>query len=227
MNNPSILKSSCLVFFLLTAHFQGFTQFPAGAGRMGAAGQNLSIGHFYGKVIDAKTGKGLEAVSVSLIQNKFDTVTKKRRDTLLTGMLTSKTGEFSLENLPVTGNYRLKLSAIGYKPLEQKVAFEIKFGQGDMSQALAGLDKDLSNIKMEPDAQVLESVTVSGSKALVTTGIDRKIFNVEKNISSVGGTAVDVMRNVPSLNVDIDGNVTLRNNAPQLFVDGRPTTLSL
>ena len=107
------------------------------------------------------------------------------------------------------------------------MAFEIKFGQGDMSQALAGVDKDLGNLKMEPDAQVLESVTVSGAKPLVTTGIDRKIFNVEKNINSVGGTAVDVMRNVPSLNVDIDGNVTLRNNAPQLFVDGRPTTLSL
>jgi outer membrane receptor protein involved in Fe transport len=46
-------------------------------------------------------------------------------------------------------------------------------------------------------------------------------------MTSAGGTAVDVMRNVPSLNVDIDGNVTLRNNAPQLFVDGRPTTLTL
>ncbi|MBC7625783.1 hypothetical protein [Ferruginibacter sp.] len=44
--------------------------------------------------------------------------------------------------------------------------------------------------------------------------IDRKIFNVEKNITSVGGTAVDVMKNVPSVNVDIDGNVTLRNAAP-------------
>ena len=57
--------------------------------------------------------------------------------------------------------------------------------------------------------------------------IDRKIFNVEKNITSVGGTAVDVMKNVPSVNVDIDGNVTLRNAAPQIFVDGRPTTMTL
>ena len=57
--------------------------------------------------------------------------------------------------------------------------------------------------------------------------IDRKVFNVEKNLTSVGGTAVDVMKNVPSLNVDIDGNVSLRNAAPQIFVDGRPTTLTL
>src|SRR5882672_6128336 len=57
--------------------------------------------------------------------------------------------------------------------------------------------------------------------------IDRKIFNVEKNLASVGGTAVDVMKNVPSVNVDIDGNVSLRNATPQIFVDGRPSTLTL
>ena len=101
----------------------------------------------------------------------------------------------------------------------------MKPGQGDMSQAMAGVDKDLGNIKVEADAQVLESVTVTGSKPLMQMGIDRKIFNVEKNITSAGGTGVDVMRNIPSVNVDIDGNVTLRNSAPQIFVDGRPSTL--
>ena len=89
------------------------------------------------------------------------------------------------------------------------------------------VDKDLGNIKMEEDAKVLEQVTVTGSKSLVQLGVDRKVFNVEKNITSVGGTAVDVMRSVPSVSVDIDGNVTLRNNAPQIFVDGRPSTLTL
>ena len=58
-------------------------------------------------------------------------------------------------------------------------------------------------------------------------GIDRKIFNVERNLSSIGGSAVDVMKNVPSLSVDIDGNVSLRNSPPQIFVDGRPTTMTL
>src|SRR5438270_116806 len=53
------------------------------------------------------------------------------------------------------------------------------------------------------------------------------VFNVEKNITSTGGTAVDVMRNVPSVQVDVDGNVKLRNAAPQIYVDGRPTTLTL
>ena len=57
--------------------------------------------------------------------------------------------------------------------------------------------------------------------------LDKKVFNVEKNIVSAGGTAVDVMRNVPSVNVDIDGNVSLRGQSPTIYVDGRPTTLTL
>ncbi len=80
---------------------------------------------------------------------------------------------------------------------------------------------------MDIDEKVLGNVTVTSSKPGLELAIDKKIFNVDKNITSTGGTAVDVMRNVPSFNVDIDGNVTLRNNAPQIFVDGRPTTMTL
>lgn len=58
-------------------------------------------------------------------------------------------------------------------------------------------------------------------------GVDRKIFNVDKNLISAGQTATEVMKNIPSINVDIDGNITLRGAAPQLFVDGRPTSLSI
>ncbi len=58
-------------------------------------------------------------------------------------------------------------------------------------------------------------------------GIDRKIFNVEQNIVSAGGSALDVLKNVPTVSVDIDGNVSLRNSSPQIFVDGRPTNMTL
>jgi outer membrane receptor protein involved in Fe transport len=188
----------------------------------------MNIGRFYGKIVDSKTNKGMEAVSVQLIQSKFDTVLKKRRDTVIAGMFTPKSGNFSFESLPVFANYTLTITAIGYKPVEQKVAFEMKMGQGaNMSQAMAGVDKDLGNIKVEEDAQVLQSVTVTGGKPTMQMGIDRKIFNVEKSITAAGGTGVDVMRNIPSVNVDIEGNVTLRNSAPQIFVDGRPSNLSL
>ena len=224
-----IAKINYFIFsaILLTAASTMYAQFP-GAGNRG--GQNMNMGHFYGKIVDATTNKAIDAASIQLTLNKFDSVTKKRKDVIISGMLTTKKGEFSLENLPVMAAYKLKISAIGYKNIEQKPAFDLNMQgvkNGDYSSLLSGIDKDLGNIKMETDALQLQDVTVTSQKALLTMSIDRKIFNVEKNITSVGGTAVDVMKNVPSVNVDIDGNVTLRNAAPQIFVDGRPTTMTL
>lgn len=206
-----------------------YAQIPAGVGGPGGrtGGANMNIGRFYGRIIDAATNKGLDAASVQLIQNKFDAATKKRKDTIVAGMLTDRRGEFSFEGLPVGASYKLVISAIGFKEIEQKVGFELNMAGGDMQKALAGVDKDLGNIKLEADPKMLESVTVTASKPLMSMGIDRKVYNVDKNLVSTGNTAEDIMRNIPSLQVDIDGSVTLRNAAPQIFVDGRPTTLTL
>ena len=198
-------------------------QRPGGAGN----GQQMN-GRMYGKVVEAQTGKPVDAASVQLVQSRFDTVTKKRKDVTIAGMLTKANGEFSLENVPLFGQSKLKITAIGFKPIEQNAGFEIKMQPGaDMSAMLNAIDKDLGNIKLEVDAQVLGNVTVTSNKPLFQLGIDRKVYNVEKDVIAAGGTAVDVMKNVPSLSVDLDGNVTLRNNAPQIFVDGRPTTMQL
>ncbi len=218
-------------FTLFTAFSAGaIAQMPTGQGRGQMGGGNMNLGHFYGKIIDSATNRAIDAASVQLIQNKLDTVTKKRKDVVVSGMLTTKKGEFSLENLNIMAQYKLKITAIGYKTIERKVAFQLNMAgakNGDMSSMLNQVDKDLGNIKLDVDALQLQNVTVVSNKALLTMNIDRKVFNVEKNLTSVGGTAVDVMKNVPSLNVDIDGNVTMRNAAPQIFVDGRPTTMTL
>lgn len=187
----------------------------------------FNVGRFYGKIVDAKSGKPIEAASVQLFGKKLDPVTRTMTDTLYGGMLTGKNGDFSLTNLPVMGKFSLEISAIGYKTITVEAAFDLRMGQGDPAMAMAAIDKDLGNIKMEEDPEILESVTVTGTKPMLQLGIDRKIFNVEKDISSAGGSAVDVMRNVPTVNVDIEGNVTLRNTSPQIFVDGRITTLTL
>ena len=221
------LKLLVAVAFLFSA--ATLTAQIPGSGRGQMGGQNMNLGHFYGKIVDANN-KPVEYASVQLIQNKFDTATKKKKDVVVNGMLTTKKGEFSLEGLSIMGSYKLKITAIGYKPIEQKVAFELNMSgakNGDFSGMMNGVDKDLGNIKLQEDAQQLEGVTVTGSKPLLEMKIDRKVFNVEKNLTSVGGTAIDVMKNIPSLNVDIDGNVTMRNAAPQIFVDGRPSTLTL
>ena len=187
-------------------------------------------GRFYGKLVEGKTEKPIEYASVQLIQSKFDSATRKRKEVVIAGMLTKANGEFSLENIPLMGKFKLRVSIVGFKPYEKDVAFDMKMGggnNGDFSSLLGGLDKDLGNIKIDIEDKMLSNVTVSSEKSGLQLGIDRKVFNVDKNLVSAGGTAVDVMRNVPSINVDIDGNVTMRNNTPQIFVDGRPTTMTL
>jgi outer membrane receptor protein involved in Fe transport len=189
-------------------------------------------GRFYGKVVDSISKKPIDATSVQLYRNSIDSVTKERKEVIVSGMLTQSNGDFSLENVPVMGQYKLRISAIGFQPNEQPVSFiDMKDlqsgGRPDMASLMNKLDKDLGNIILQVDEKVLGNVVITSSKALLQLGIDRKIFNVDQNIVTAGGTGVDVMRNVPSLNVDIDGNVSLRNNTPQIFVDGRPTTLTL
>lgn len=213
------------LFTFLVGLFAFNVMAQQGMGNRGGGAGQVS-GRLYGKIVDAQSGKGVEFASVQLLANRMDTVTKQRKETVIGGMLTKANGEFSVENVPVFGPMKLKITAIGFKELITPVSFDIKPG-GDMSAMMNALDKDLGNIKVETEEKVLDNVTVTASKPGLQLGIDRKIFNVDKNIVSAGGTAVDIMRNIPSLNVDIDGNVTMRNNTPQLFVDGRPTNLTL
>ena len=187
----------------------------------------MNLGHFYGKVVDEATGKPIEALPSSFLKIKWILLLKKRRDFIVAVMLTDKKGDFSIDKLPVLTTYQLLITAIGYKTYNEKVAFNLKMNGGDMSQMLNAVDKDLGNIKMAHNAEQLQAVVVTAEKSMVQMNIDRKVFNVDKSLTSVGGTAIDVMKNVPSVNVDIDGNVTLRNATPQIFIDGRPTTLTL
>lgn len=222
---------------LLTA--QVHAQFPMGGGAAKGQQAAMNIGHMYGKVVDS-LDRPLAEASVVLLQNKFDSASKKRKDVLLKAMNTNSKGEFSFDELPMFGPLKLKISAVGYKPLEQTVSFQMNMGaikpSGNAANAnpMAGVtalanmvDKDLGNIKLKDDAGQLQAVTVTASAPGLKMDIDKKTFNVEKNIVSAGGTAVDVMRNVPSVQVDIDGNVKLRNASPQIYIDGRPTTLTL
>ena len=192
---------------------QAYAQYPKAM----AAGMKSS-GHLYGKITDAD-GKPVEGASVLLLHQQMDTATKKMKMLLVTGVMSKNNGDFDFTAVPVMGKLQLRISNSGYKTLQQDVSF--KPGAG------FSFDKDLGNLKLETDAKVLTGVTVVGSAPVLKMDIDKKVFNVEKNIVSAGGTAIDVMRNVPSVQVDIDGNVKLRNAAPQIYVDGRPITLSL
>jgi outer membrane receptor protein involved in Fe transport len=212
-------KIAILVTMILGATL-AFAQAPAGAMR---AGGNIS-GHVYGKLVDNE-GKAIGEASVLLMENKMDTLTKKIKQLLYKSEISQANGDFSFEDVPLKGRYSLKISSVGFTPYEQPVSFFGKNADGSMQPP--SIDKDLGKIKLSTDSKELQSVTVVASAASIKLNADKKIFNVEKNIMSAGGTGVDVMRNVPSVNVDIDGNITMRNSAPQLLVDGRPTTLTL
>jgi outer membrane receptor protein involved in Fe transport len=228
--NISLNRILLLTFFMSLSALQLWAQFPTGGRPPGAGGQNMNMGHLYGKIVNEKTGKGIDGATVQLIGNRFDSVSRKMKQAILNTQITRSKGDFSFENLSIFGNFQLKVSSLGYKAITQAVGFGMKMppAGGNMQQMMGMIDKDLGNIKLTEDSTTLANVTVTSSaKPLLELGIDRKIFTVDKNLNSTGQTAAEVMKNIPSLNVDIDGNVTLRNAAPTLFVDGRPTTLTL
>ena len=210
------MKKIFLLVAILVSSVMVFAQPPAGMQMQRSGNQKPpAIGHIYGKLVDS-IGKPIDQASVLLLQSKFDSSTKKKKDVLLKGLNSNSKGEFSFESLPLFTNLTLKISAVGLKNIQQSVI------------VLPGsTDKDLGNIKMLADVNQLQSVTVTTSTSALKMDIDKKTFNVDKNIVSSGGTAVDVMKNVPSVQVDIDGNVKVRNATPQIYVDGRPTTLTL
>lgn len=210
---------------------------PPTAGRPSA--QAANNGHIYGKVVDDRS-KGISDVSVIILQSSIDKTTGKSKDVLVKGLVTKSNGEFDFEELPASASLKIKISATGFKEVEQPVSFMPSGNTGDRqglpataapktpnAGGMPSFEKDLGKITLTANAQELEAVVVTSTKSLMTLDIDKKVFNVDKNIVSEGGTAVDIMKNVPSVNVDIDGNIALRNSAPQIFVDGRPTTLTL
>ncbi len=206
-----------------------YAQMPQGMGGNGSSQGPGKVGHVYGKLLDAD-GKPVGDASVMLMQNKMDTVSKKMKQVLVKGLITKSNGDFNFEELPVTAALVLKVSSTGFKAFEKEISFMPK-REGNAAptpgMGMPSFDKDLGNIALTPDAKQLQDVVVTSNTPTMRLSADKKIFNVEKNIMSAGGTGLDVMRNVPSVNVDIDGNITMRNSAPQLLVDGRPTTLTL
>ena len=225
------MKKILLLLAVIIYTGSAMAQMPGGMpGGMGGNGMGPgNIGHVYGKLMDTDS-KPVNGASVMLMRKKMDSATKKIKEVLVKAMITKANGDFSFDELPVMGGFQLKISSSGFKATEQAVSFMPKMEPGaarPAAGAMPSFDKDLGNIKLTTDSKQLQDVTITSVTPPIRLSADKKIFNVEKNIMSAGGTGLDVMRNVPSVNVDIDGNVTLRNAAPQILVDGRPTTLTL
>lgn len=211
---------------LLAATFLALTQLiaqgppaggppPGGPGSSGPMGGGATTGHLFGKLVDS-TGHGIAHASVMILRSVKDPATGKQHETLLKGVSSQNNGDFSAEDLPTGNPLKLSISAVGYSPLTQSVVLSPRES-----------DKDLGKLQMTLASKELQQVVVTASKPTMAIDMEKKTFNVTKDIMSVGGNGLDVLKNVPSVNVDIDGNVTLRGGSPQLFVDGKPTTLTL
>ncbi|WP_187774788.1 outer membrane beta-barrel family protein [Pedobacter sp. BS3] len=165
-------------------------------------------GKITGKVIDHATGKAVDFASVALI-NKATSKTAKTTQTDLQG-------GFKFENLP-TGNYLLKISFVGYQ----------SYTKDNITITSSAALLNLGIIKLSTGkANMLKEVVVQAQKSTIQLGIDRKVFNVEQSLVSEGGSASDLLANVPSVSVDMDGNVNLRGSSNvKILIDGKPSAM--
>jgi outer membrane receptor protein involved in Fe transport len=162
---------------------------------------------FYGKVVDSRTNQGMPSATVQLFA-------LRPSDSLVSTQLTRANGDFNFTRLPQADSFKVVISGIGYTAWSRTVV------------PTPNAATDLGNITLEQQVTTLGNVVVTAQRPALQMGIDRKVFSVDQNITATGGTALDVMRNIPSVSVDVEGTVQLRNSEPQIFVDGRPTILT-
>lgn len=174
----------------------------------------------YGKVLDTDN-KGIPAATVEVYIKRKNAGNESSYDSLIAGTLTKNNGDFTFVNFTMPDSFSLNISNMGYTFRSQVVKLSAA------NKSVSPPQIDLGNIKLEKEATALQEIKVVGTKPTLQMGIDRKVFTVDKSITSTGGTAIDVMRNIPSVTVDVNGEVQLRNTSPQIFVDGRPTILTL
>jgi hypothetical protein len=156
-----------------------------------------------GKALDANTGKPVEYASV-VILNPADSA-------VITGMYTGTDGAFTFNTLQ-PGTYVLRVTFMGY----DKLLKAVKIVPGKPVQ-YAGV------LKLQPAGKVLNTVEVKAERPAFSMQIDRQVFDAGSLVSADGGTGTDVLKNIPSVDVDIDDNITLRGKSVTIYVDGKPS----
>jgi outer membrane receptor protein involved in Fe transport len=172
--------------------------------QMGVGGGSTIVGRISGTVIDSISGKPLDYATVSIFRSGGKVP--------LNGVLTDSKGGFKLEIKP--GNYKLAISYIGYptKVIDPVLTTGSK------------PDKNLGSIVVSPGAKALKEVVIKGTTPLVESRIDKIVFNAEKDITSAGGNASDVLQKVPLVSIDINGNVSVRGDQNvRVLINGKPS----
>lgn len=173
----------------------------------GFGGGPVIKGNIKGKVVDAETGEPVEFATVVLLA--------RNGRTQLDGQITDNKGEFKLAGLNA-GIYNVKISFLGYEEtMLEKLETTPKKP-----------DIDLGKIQLSTDAVTLDVAEVTAEASLIENRIDKIVYNADKDATNSGGDATDVLRKVPLLSVDLEGNVSLRGSRNlQILVNGRPSTI--
>ncbi len=170
---------------------------------------SIESGKITGRVIFLQNNKeyALEFASVSVFKGKDSTKA-------IGGGLTDVRGIFDINDLPL-GSYRIVIESVGYKKWKSD---KVK---------LQSYEENLGKIVVQTSSQNLDEVTVLEQKQEMTMSLDKRIFNVGANLTTVGGTALDVMQNVPSIIVTPDGEIQMRGSSNLLIlIDGRPSGIT-
>ena len=162
-----------------------------------------NTGSISGKVIDKKTNEPLPYVNIVVKEN----------NKVVTGGITSDKGIFQIKNLALK-EYVVEIQFIGYKTILKSV------------KLTENSDVNLNTIAIEEDAIQLKGVEIVSERSTIEQKIDRKVINVGKDLTTAGATASEIMNNIPSVNVDQDGKISLRGNENvRVLVDGRPSNI--
>ena len=161
-----------------------------------------------GKVVDASTDEPMEFVNVTVSD-------KSSGRELPVGTMSGVDGAFKLNGVP-SGSYNVKLSFVGYKP----ALVDAVINSGNQSLYL-------DVVELGEDSHVLDEIEVVGTKSQMRFELDKKVFNVDQNIAAAGASASEILETIPSVEVDDDGEVSLRGNTSvTIWINGRPSGLS-
>ena len=158
-----------------------------------------------GKVIDYSTKQAIDFANVS--------VAKNGETTPLKGTISDATGSFTIEGLK-DGQYILTVSFMGYSEQKKEIT-------------VAGKDINVGRIQLKEDTQTLQDVEVVAQGSSMRFELDKKVFTVDQNIASAGASVSDVLENIPSVDVDQEGNISLRNSEDvEIWINGKPAGLN-
>lgn len=158
-----------------------------------------------GTVVDAESNAPVEFATIAL----HDATTDK----VVNGSVADAKGKFTIAKV-ADGTYKLVVSFIGY---ETQTISDLK---------VAGADVNVGIVKLSTGSKLLNEVVVEGKKDLIEERVDRTIYNAENDATARGGDATDVLKRVPLLSVDLDGNVSLRGSSNiQVLINNKPSTI--